>query len=177
MARRRRARQADHQAARAGDEGRRIAVREHQAKKAATSPCGVANGISRHAESPDSRRGLLFAPTWPTRGRRRGSGQRGPPGGGSGETGHRGPPGVGGGEAANVARPGMAVGKRPTWPTRGWRRGSGQRGPPGDGGGEASKVVHPGTAAAKPATVAHPGTAVAKRPTWPTRGWRRGNPQ
>ena len=111
MARRRRARQADHQAARAGDEGRRIAVREHQAKKAATSPCGVANGISRHAESPDSRRGLLFAPTWPARGRRRGSGQRGPPGGGGGETRHRGPPGGGSGE------------------TR-------QRGPPGNGSGE-----------------------------------------
>ena len=30
----------------------------------------------------------------------------------------------------------MAVGKRPTWPTWGWRRGSGQRGPPGGGSGE-----------------------------------------
>ena len=76
-------------------------MREHRAKKAATSPCGVANGISRHAESPDSRRGLLFAPTWPTRGWRRGSGQRGPTGDGGGETGQRGPPGNGSGETRN----------------------------------------------------------------------------
>ena len=45
-------------------------------------------------------------------------------------------PGTAAAKPANVARPGMAVGKRPTWPTWGWRRGSGQRGPPGGGSGE-----------------------------------------